>query len=108
MYIEYKGDGIAGPGRIGRVSFSKSGKSIYYKNRIFETLSGKGFKSNYYDVETGEDYWISGCRKDGKDALYSTTIEIDDDVREEYWRQIRNKPENKDVKLIRVKGKYTK
>jgi len=108
MYIEFKGDGIAGPARIGRVSFSKSGKSIYYKNKKFETLSGRGFKSNYYDVETGEEYWISGCRKDGKDALYSTTIEIDNDVREEYWGQIRNKPENKNVKLIKAKGKYTK
>jgi hypothetical protein len=38
MYIEFKGDGIAGPARIGRVSFSKSGKSIYYKNKKYETL----------------------------------------------------------------------
>jgi len=32
MYIENKGDEqIIGFGRIGRVSFSKTGKTIYYK-----------------------------------------------------------------------------
>jgi hypothetical protein len=86
MYIEQKGDdGIVGPARIGRVKFSKSGKSIHYAGKTFETLNGTGFKSNYFDVETGEYYWISGCRKDGRDALYSTVAEIDEDVREEYW-----------------------
>ena len=31
MYIESKGDGITGPARIGRVTFSKSGKTLYYR-----------------------------------------------------------------------------
>jgi hypothetical protein len=107
MYIEYKGDdGIVGPARIGRVTFSKSGKSIYYKGKTFETKRGTGFKANYFDVDTGEDYWISGCRRDGRDALYSTDAGIDDDVREEYWTEIRNKPENKHVSNLKVKSKY--
>ena len=107
MYIEYKGaGGIVGHARIGRVRHSKSGKSIHYKDKTFQTSKGTGFKSNYFDVETGEDYWISGCRKDGRDALYATEAEIDDDVREEYWTAIRNMPENKHVSKIRVKSKY--
>ena len=107
MYMEYKGDdGIVGLARIGRVTFSKSGKSIHYKGKTFETKKGTGFKSNYFDVETGEDYWISGCRKDGCDALYSTDAEIDEDVREEYWIEIRNMPENKHVSKLKVKSKY--
>lgn len=89
MYIEDKSEGIVGPARIGRVTFSKTGKTIYYRGQAFRSLHGAGFKSNYYDVETGEEYWISGCRKDGRDALYSTTIEIDEDIAEEYWRDIR-------------------
>jgi hypothetical protein len=106
MYIENKGDdGIVGPARIGRVTFSKSGKSLYYGGRRFETLAGAGFKANYIDVESREYYWISGCRKDGMDALYSTTVEIDDDVREEYWMTIRNEPEMRDVKSLRFAGK---
>jgi hypothetical protein len=32
--------------------------------------------ANYYDVETREHYWISGCKKDGTDALYSTIVEV--------------------------------
>ena len=30
MYIEYKGDGLAGTAWIGRVTFSRSGKMLYY------------------------------------------------------------------------------
>jgi hypothetical protein len=106
MYIEYKENGIVGPARIGRVEFSKSRKSVYYNGKRFESLSGRGFKSNYFDVETGEKYWISGCRKDGRDALYSTDVEIDEDVREEYWVNIRNMPENKHISKLRAKSKY--
>ena len=107
MYIECKADGIVGPARIGRVTFSKSGKSILYKGQRFETLRGKGFKANYFDVETGEYYWISGCKKDGTDALYSTTVEIDEEIREEYWVGIRKKAEEKERESIRMAGKYS-
>ncbi len=93
MYIEYKGDDLTGPARIGRVTFSKTGRTIYYRGRSFRSLKGQGFKANYYDVETGENYWISGPRRDGADRLYGerTPVEIDDDVREAYWREIRRK-----------------
>lgn len=53
MYIEDKSNGLSGPGRIGRVRFSQTGKSIYYGGRTFQTLAGRGFKANYFDVETG-------------------------------------------------------
>jgi hypothetical protein len=33
MYIEQKDDGINGPARIGRVTFSKSGRSLYYRSQ---------------------------------------------------------------------------
>ena len=95
MYIEYKGDGLMGDARIGRVQFSKSMKSLHYKGKLFLSLKGTGFKSNFYDEETGEEYWISGCKKDGTDRLYGERlpIYIDEDVQEEYWREIRNMPE---------------
>ena len=96
MYLEDKSNGLSGPGRIGRVGFSKSGKSVYYGGRTFRTLAGSGFKSNYFDVETGAEFWISGCKKRGGDRLYGGTIEIDNDVREEYWIKIRGLPQNKD------------
>jgi hypothetical protein len=94
MYIEDKSEGLSGPARIGQVMFSKSGKTLYYRGRAFRSLKGKGFKANYFDIKTGAEFWISGCRKDGADRLYGERvgIEIDDDVREEYWTVIRGQP----------------
>jgi len=93
MYIESKSGGLTGPARIGRVTFSKTGATLYYRGRAFRSLKGYGFKSNYYDTETGDYYWISGPRRDGCDALYATHVSpiIDDDVREEYFRDIRGR-----------------
>lgn len=90
MYIEHKVN-LTGPARIGRVTFSKTGRTLYYRGQTFQSLRGRGFKANYYDVQTGEHYWISGPRKDGADRLYgeSTPVEIDEDVRKEYWSAIR-------------------
>jgi len=91
MYIEDKSAGLTGPARIGRVTFSKTGKTIYYRGRTFQSLKGRGFKANFYDVESGAEYWISGPHKDGTDTLYggAQPVEIDEDIREEYWRDIR-------------------
>jgi hypothetical protein len=95
MYIEDKSGGLVGPARIGRVTFSKTGRTIYYRGRSFQSLKGQGFKANYYDVETGEHFWISGPKREGGDSLYVSNVptEIDDDVREEYWRDVRGLPE---------------
>jgi hypothetical protein len=91
MYIERKAGNLTGHARIGRVTYSKSGATIYYGGREFRSLKGAGSKANYYDVETGDEYWISGPRRDGSDALYATNVptEVDEDVRQEYWTQIR-------------------
>lgn len=97
MYIESKATGLTGPARIGRVTFSKTGRTLYYGGKSFQSLNGAGFKANYYDLETDEEYWISGCKKDGSDRLYGerVPIEIDEDVREEYWTTIRQLPHKK-------------
>jgi hypothetical protein len=98
MYIERKAGALEGCARIGRVTFNKSGRSIYYRGQTFRRIVGGGFKSNYCEEGTGEDYWISGCKRRGGDRLYGfgAPIEIDADVREEYWREIRNLPEQRD------------
>ena len=105
MYIEHKGAGLTGEARIGRVEFSKTSKSIHYNGQTFQTLGGTGFKSNYFDIESGDEYWISGCHKDGNDRLYSerTPIYLDKEVQEEYWIEIRNMPEM--VGRIVINGK---
>lgn len=86
MYIEQKTEGLEGPARIGRVYFSKSGKSLYYNGALFRSLKGAGFKANYFETETGDFYWISGPRKDQNDRLYggNKDVVVDADVRDEY------------------------
>ena len=98
MYIENKADLAGGDARIGLVTFSKTRKSLHYKNKSFTRISG--FKANHVDVDTREKYWISGPKKDGSDRLYGerVPIHIDEDVREEYWTKIRDCPEQKDQK----------
>jgi hypothetical protein len=108
MYIENKSDGLVGPARIGRVTFSKSGKSVTDRGTEFGSLKGTGFKANFWNPETGEQYWISGCKKDGLDSLYPNEIEIDEDVREEYWVTIRNRPDLKQKESFKCLGKYSK
>ena len=96
MYIELKSE-LNGPARIGRVTFSKTGRTLTYQGKSFQSLKGRASKANYFDVKTGEQYWISGPRKDGADRVYASSkpVHIDDDVREEYWTEIRGQPENK-------------
>ena len=94
MYIERKAGGLTGEGRIGRVTFSKTGATLYYQGLRFQSLKGAGFKANYYELASGESYWISGPKKNGGDTLYGTgRVQIDEDVREEYWRDIRKQPD---------------
>jgi hypothetical protein len=85
MYIEVKsGYNDNGPARIGRVTFSKTGKTVYYRDRAFQ--QGSGISGNFFDVETGEEYWISGVKRDGQDRHWgrSGRVEIDEDARGEY------------------------
>ncbi len=98
MYIESKAGGLTGPARIGRVTFSRTRGTLYYQDQVFQSLKGEGYKANYYDVSTGDKYWISGPKKDGSDRLYGerAAIKIDEDVREEYWTTIRGIPSSKD------------
>lgn len=67
MYVENKTDGEA---RIGRVTFSKSRSTLYYLGHAFRSLKGDGFKANFYEIGTGEFFWISGPKKNGADRHY--------------------------------------
>ena len=100
MYIECKGESLNGSARIGRVTFTRTGATLYYRGKTFGKIGKSGFKYNYVEAETGDHYWISGPRRDGTDRLYKSDrpVEIDEDVREEYWVEIRRCPELKDRK----------
>ena len=92
MYVERKsGHGDRGPARIGRVSFSATGKTIYYNGQSFQSCKGQGIGANYFDIETGAEYWISGPKKNGQDRHWAGggAVHIDADVADQYWETIR-------------------
>ncbi|MCL2563386.1 MAG: hypothetical protein FWE08_05050 [Oscillospiraceae bacterium] len=61
-YIELKtGYADNGPAWIGKVKLSKSGNTVYFNDKAFRKC--QGISGNYYDVETLEEYWISGIKK---------------------------------------------
>jgi hypothetical protein len=77
MCVENKAEGLNGPARIGWVQFSKTGATLYYGGKEFRSLKG-GYKANYFDVASCDQYWISGCHKNGAEtgstkAIYRST-----------------------------------
>jgi predicted lipid-binding transport protein (Tim44 family) len=95
MYVENKDGDIDGAeGRIGWVTFSQSGMSVYYRGRTLRRSSGRGVRGNYHDEGTGQEYWVSGVKKRGSNAHWaeSVRIRIDPDAREEY-RRLRGLPD---------------
>lgn len=80
MYIERKTrDGVSlghrGPAVIGEVTFSKTGKTIYYKDMAFKRLSGTGIYGNYFLSTIDEnkpydesDYWDEDGNYIGTDS----------------------------------------
>jgi hypothetical protein len=87
MYIELKsGYADNGPAWIGLVTFSRTKTTIYFNNKAFKKSRGVG--SNFYDIETGDGYWISGIKKNGEDRHWAGNgkILIDKKVIDDYLR----------------------
>jgi len=87
--------------RIGRVQTSKTGRTLYYGGR---ELRGQG-QPWYRDVDTGEVFVVQHARKDGLDRNEghkggSFPVEIDDDVRDQYWERIREEPKRRHERII--------
>lgn len=86
MYIENKdGDLDGASARIGRVEFSKSGLTIHYRGRKLRRSKERGISGNYFDEETGEEYWVSGVKKRGSNTHWAQFVEVavDEDAKEE-------------------------
>jgi hypothetical protein len=62
-----------------------------------QRLEGGGVSGNHFDIETREEYRISGIKKDGHDAHWASRIrvEIDPDAIDEYQPLLRKAPHNK-------------
>jgi hypothetical protein len=92
MYVENKDGEIDGAhARIGWVTFSNSGRTVYYKGRSLKATT-QGISGNFIDAETGEEFWVSGVKKRGSNVhpCEMIPVVIDDDAKEEY-DQLRDK-----------------
>ena len=105
MYIEHK-LGLNGPASICRVTWTKSRRGLRCRGRLLLSARGGGFKSNYVDAETSDEYWVSRPRRDGNDRLYPGIVEVDEDAREEYWTLIRRRPDLAGECRYRSEGKH--
>ena len=106
-YIELKsGFGDNGPAWIGLVSFSKSGKTIYFNGKGFQSLNGTGISGNYFELETGNEYWISGVKKNMSDRhkFGSGKIFVEKRILDDYLKIIgKSKLQKKEYEIIQVK-----
>lgn len=74
MYVEQKTDGIKplndkGPSEVVEITFSRSYKTIYYKDKTFKRIHGGGIYGNYLCLNDNNEYWISGVKKKGSNRL---------------------------------------
>ena len=67
-YIELKsGHNDDGPAWIARVKVSRSGRTVYFNGKALKRASGGGIAGNHYDLDNGQEYWVSGIKKNGLD-----------------------------------------
>jgi hypothetical protein len=89
MYVENKDADLFGAdARIGWVTFSKTGKTVYYKDKVLKRATGGGISGNHYDELTGEEYWVSGVKRRGSNTHWAEggNVAIDDDALDEYTK----------------------
>jgi len=77
-----------GPCWIGRVRFTKTWRTAYFHGRTLRRTTGTAYANmdaNFRDVESGEEFWISGPKRDRTDARYSHQHPVvEEDVQLEY------------------------
>tara|TARA_R110000868_G_scaffold33215_1_gene120817 strand:+ start:4332 stop:4907 length:576 start_codon:yes stop_codon:yes gene_type:complete len=115
VYVEIEtGASHNGKAWIGKCFYSKTGQTIYFNGNVYR--KSKGFSSNYFDIESGNGFWISGVKKNGNDRhkFGKGIIEIDESIIEEYLKIINETelPKNKfiivELNNIPAKEKATK
>jgi len=111
-YIELKtGFDDNGPAWIAKVEYSKSGQTIYFNNKALKKIKKGGISGNYYDIETGDEYWISGVKKNGQDRHWtgSGKIMIDENIITEYLKLVDfNVLDNKLYDMIKIQKNFDK
>lgn len=90
MYVQLKSgyDTDLGPSWIGWVRFSKTWRSATFQGRTLRRVTGTAyanFDANFYDVDSGEEFWVSGPKRDQTDGRYGHQQPVvAADAREQY------------------------
>lgn len=90
MFVQLKTgyDTDAGPSWIANVRFSKSWSTVYFHGRTLRRVTGTAYANydaNFFDVDSGEQYWVSGPKRDQTDARYRHgRPTVEEDVRAAY------------------------
>ncbi len=63
-----------GPAWISNIEFSRTGSSAYFNGMSLKKSAG--VVGNFFDIETGDEYWISGVKKSSKDRHWAGTGKI--------------------------------
>ncbi len=108
-YIELKtGYDDNGPAWIAKITYSKSRKTIYFNRKKLKKIKKGGLHGNYRDIETGEEYWISGVKKNGQDRHWNDSgkITIDESIVTEYLKLVNfDSINNKRYKITKINSK---
>jgi hypothetical protein len=103
-YIELKsGFSNDGPAWIGLVSYSKSGRTLYFNGRAFQRIGSDRMRGNFYDIESGEEYWFSGVKKNQQDRHWAGNgkVFIENRIAEDYKNLIGiNNLDSKQFELV--------
>ena len=86
-FVEFKsGFGDRGPAWIGRVGLSRSKTTVYFNGHALKRAKGGGVSGNYFDIESGDEYWVSGVKKNGEDRHWagSGRILVEANAAQEY------------------------
>jgi len=76
-YVELKtGHSGNGPAWVARVTLSKTGRTVYFNGKALKRTSRASASANHYDLETGEEYWVSGIKNNGRDRHWAGSGKI--------------------------------
>lgn len=110
IYVELKsGYSDNGPAWIGKGFYSRTRQTVYFNGQVFKR--GKAIAGNHFDLESGDEYWISGVKKDGSDRHWAGggKIVMDEESVFDYLQIIQRQelPKNKFIieRLISVPNK---
>lgn len=98
MFLQLKTgyDTDRGPSWIAWVDFSKTWSTAYFHGRTLRRATGM-CDANFYDVQTDEEFWVSGPKRDRTDTRYGpSNSEVEPAAVETYHAFLEGAPLQRD------------